>query len=134
MVVRIPLASDLHVLDYRDADEGQDLCVGLPPIADGSYLGGAICGSGNATVSDLTTIIALYGVGKPGLLEITKYGCPTSTGADLTGASDISVVDCDIDDQNQFWTINDDGTVTNDATGACLTMGRKAPSAPVSLH
>ena len=105
--------------------------MGLPPIAGGSYLGGALCGTGNATVSDLTTIIALYGAGRSGLLEITKYGCPTSTGASLTGASNIPVVDCDIYDPNQFWTIQSNGSVTNDATGTCLTFGRKAPSAPV---
>ncbi|KZV67034.1 hypothetical protein PENSPDRAFT_65974 [Peniophora sp. CONT] len=113
--------------------EGQDLCVGLPPIADGSYLGGAICGSGNATVSDLTTLIALYGVGKSGPLRNSQYGCPTSTGADLTGASDIPVIECDPEDQSQYFTIHDDGTVTNDATGTCLTMGKKAPSAPLTL-
>ena len=105
--------------------------MGLPPIAGGSYLGGALCGTGNATVSDLTTIIALYGAGRSGLLEITKYGCPTSTGASLTGASNTPVVDCDIYDPNQFWTIQSNGSVTNDVTGTCLTFGRKAPSAPV---
>ncbi|VDB94195.1 unnamed protein product [Peniophora sp. CBMAI 1063] len=120
-------------LEVNGGYEGQDLCVGLPPIASGSYLGGAICGSSNATISDLTTLIALYGVGKSGPLRNSQYGCPTSTGVDLTGASDIPVVECDPEDLNQYFTIHDDGTVINDATGACLTMGKKAPSAPLTL-
>ncbi|KZV67040.1 hypothetical protein PENSPDRAFT_736776 [Peniophora sp. CONT] len=114
--------------------EGQDLCVGFPFPADSNYLGGAICETGNSKLSQLTTLIALYGVGKSGLLEIPKWGCPTSTGVSLVGASNIPIVKCNIDDKNQFWTIQNNGTVTNDATGTCLTLGKKAPGAPLTLN
>ena len=73
----------------------------------------------------------MYGVGKPGPLRFTaKYVCPTADGAEDPSIGGVPYVECNPQDQNQYWTINDDGTVT-DATGACLTMGKKAPSAPV---
>ena len=38
---------------------------------------------------------------------------------------------CDVEDEAQFFTVNEDGTVTNDMTGTCLTLGKAAPGAPV---
>ncbi|KZV65476.1 hypothetical protein PENSPDRAFT_756439 [Peniophora sp. CONT] len=114
-------------LQVAYSSSGEDVCVGKPPSGD-TYLSGAVCGT------EYSKFITLYGVGKFGHLEIGKYGCPTSTGADLTGASNIAIVDCDVTDKNQFWTILKDGRVTNDATGTCLTMGEKSLGAPLTLQ
>ncbi|VDC06522.1 unnamed protein product [Peniophora sp. CBMAI 1063] len=114
------------------SDNGQQLCAGLADASATSF-SAATCGAGGYGDSDITELVVLYGVGKSSPLEITSHGCPTSTGASLTGGSNVPVVDCDIDDQAQFFTVQEDGTVTNDATGTCLTLGKAAPGAPLTL-
>ncbi|KAI1785196.1 hypothetical protein LXA43DRAFT_900290 [Ganoderma leucocontextum] len=87
---------------------------------------------GDGSSSDITALFATRGTGQAGQIAYGDWCISANGVVPGTATQVLYVTDCS-DDAAQLWTVNESPATISNADGNCITLGKAAKGAPVTL-